>query len=312
MLQDTTLSIPFDILDMPSSFGFPWNQLTRLIMESVINFRIFNNIIIQCRNLVHGSFTIDVDLWSDRPTIEILDPIVFPNLLALQLRVNGVNDEILELQNTMRMLVFPSIKLFELSYSGLRLDLSLSAAVPSLYPHSTVSTIPLTCLVLANVMFIPVELLTLLGACTALEKFAFEPWSDNIQEILADLVEPSCDIPVPSLPNLTSFALVIDHGDFRIRALLQTVANLVQAWASNPERRRPLESIMVYNYENNPFRTGHAILVLEELRDLLGPWTWKDDCLAIAESGMVLQTRVVSDPFSLSKELDWFKECGSI
>ncbi|KAG5635476.1 hypothetical protein H0H81_011094 [Sphagnurus paluster] len=306
LINYATLGVHMGILAMPASSWFPLGQLTRLIMESRMDSRTFNNIIIQCHNLVYGSFTIDVDFSSDWPFTELRHPSIFPHLSALRLRVDGSSNALVEVEDTLRQLFFPAIKMFEFSYDGPRPDLSLSPAILSLYPHNTAITIPLTHLVLANVVLIPVELLTMLGACTALEKFAFEPLRKDLPEILADLVEPKCGIPAPYLPSLTSFILVVDHKD--LRALPRRLADLVKAWTNNPARRRPLESVIVYDCEDTTLGKDRAMLAFNELRELLGPWMEKDDGVAITESGMVLQAKMVYKPFRLSEQLDWFEE----
>ncbi|KAG5652915.1 hypothetical protein H0H81_003115 [Sphagnurus paluster] len=317
-LRDVTFNIRSDMLAIPSSFGFPWAQLTHLNLLHRITPHAFTHIILQCRQLVHASFSVNIQQRSllSPPAEQSQDLVVLAYLVKLRLRIYGSGRHYNIVQNTMAHLVFPSMKNFELY--GVGAEFSVSLIFPSLHTHNiniyAASAILLTRLVLVSIYcYDGSEFASMLRACTALETLAIQATEDYI-EILAVLSDPIGNIPPPSLPSLTSFVLVIEvSGSLSLPTKLN---RLVRAWMSNPARCRPFGACTIYALEEI-YDTGITEEILGEIRVLLGPWREIDEpggCVAIAHSGMVLRTRHVSAGFTLTGQddnwlgFDWPKE----
>ncbi|KAG5635477.1 hypothetical protein H0H81_011095 [Sphagnurus paluster] len=299
------------VLDIPSSFGLPWGQLTRLRLFQLMTPLSFNWIIFQCPHLVHASFSVDIqqrtefdsDEWSP-------DLFTLAHLVTLRLSIQGVSPEGETVENTIRRLVLPSMRDFELYVDNSRQKFPLSPIFPPLHTYKTSpgSAMSLTRLVLVNTYSNQrSEFASMLCACTALETLAMQFMKNCSEEVLAVLLQPTDTIPPPSLPSLAAFIWVIDAGDTSGFAL--KLNNLVQAWTSNPARCRPFGAVTIYALGEY---AAELKLIKDEFREikvLLGPWREGrqiDGCVAIAHSGMVLRTRTEAWTFTLTgKDDQW-------
>ncbi|KAG5638418.1 hypothetical protein H0H81_012749 [Sphagnurus paluster] len=308
-LRDVTLGLSIypDILGQPLSFEFPWAQLTRLTIKDLTPYA-FHHIITQCYQLVNGSFKIDLGLPSDLETPqESAQPITLAYLSTFRLKISDIdNVGIGVVDNILSKLVLTSLKCLELCAMDINHEPSLPSTISSLHNTLTPSTVLLTHLVLINACHKINQLSAMLRVCNMLETFAFQSNNSCAELIFGALLKPTDGSPVPSLPSLTSFFLVIEPRDLEL--LPERLSTLVHKWASNPMRRRPLELITVYDYDEIYRETDDVVLVFSEMRQLLGPWTKTGGYEAVAESGMVLITEMVYHPFDLSEELGRLQE----
>ncbi|KAG5635420.1 hypothetical protein H0H81_011325 [Sphagnurus paluster] len=311
-LRDVTLGISSSVVAMPPDFEFPWAQLTRLVLEEITD-SAFYHIFTQCRSLVRASFRVNLDRGSQLSFPgELPDRFVFQNLEALRL-------QFCEYERgssiTMNAVSFPVMKNFELSAMESSFLNSIHTIATLLNTHSPTSAALLTCLVLTNVEVDHYHFATMLGACLALEKLAVESHPDLEDDTLIALLGDTraSSPPAPSLPNLTAFALVANDQIFD--TLPQQLSRLVYKWSSNPARRRPFNAVFVYYDDVNGYYEPKG--VFQELRELLGPWRINNPVQSIAESGMILRTRMISkilndlgppvEIFNLSSELKWLE-----
>ncbi|KAG5649886.1 hypothetical protein H0H81_001642 [Sphagnurus paluster] len=314
-LRDVTLGISSDIMAMPSRFVLPWASLTRLVLE-LISDCAFYCIITQCSSLVRASFSVDLNLDSDLSyPVQLTDQFVFPHLEALQLQFYGYERAPSIAEITINALSFPAMKNFELSAIESAFVVPTHTVATLLNTYNTTSAMLLTCLVLTNIVVDHYHFATMLGACLALEKLAVESNTRRRDKTLIALLGNTrvSSPPAPSLPNLTSFALVVN--DRISDTLPQKLSSLVHKWGSNPARRQPFEALFVYYDDTNGWCEPEGIF--QELRELLGPWRTDDQVEAIAESGMILKTQKIStilneqmppmENFNLSLELEWFE-----
>ncbi|KAG5649885.1 hypothetical protein H0H81_001641 [Sphagnurus paluster] len=315
-LRDATLGISSDIIALPAHFEFPWANLTRLDLFEPITDRAFYHIIKQCSSLVRASFSVDLDLYSELSFPgELPDRFFFPKLEALQLQFCGYEREPSVAEITIASLSFPAMKQFQLSAIDSAMVVPLYTVASMLNIQNNRSATLITCLVLTNIVIDHYNFATMLGACLALEKLAVESnWDSKYDTLIALLGDAQISSPpAPSLPNLTSFALVAN--DKIMDALLRKLSSLVHAWSSNPARRRPLETISVYYHDTDGFYDPQW--AFSKLRKLIGLSRTDDEVETIAESGIVLKTHMISkilndhfpprETLDLALELDWFR-----
>ncbi|KAG5635003.1 hypothetical protein H0H81_012739 [Sphagnurus paluster] len=317
-LRDATLNIRSDMLAISSSFGFPWSQLTHLNLLHRITPHAFAHIILQCPQLVHAQLSVNIQQGSLlSPPEKPRDLAVLAHLVKLRLRIYGDGRHYDIVESTMAHLAFPAMKNFEVC--GDTADFPASLIIPSLHTNNisicAAGANLLTRLVLVSVYcHADSEFASMLRACTALESLAIQAIAEHTQ-ILAVLLEPTDNIPPPSLPSLTSFVLVIEV--IGAPSLPTKLNCLIRAWTSNPARCHPFGAFTIYSSEIVDADLGIVEEVFREIRVLLGPWREIDEpdgCVAIAHSGMVLRTRHVSPRFTLTGKddhwlgVDWPKD----
>ncbi|KAG5636668.1 hypothetical protein H0H81_007230, partial [Sphagnurus paluster] len=234
------------------------------------------------------------------------DLFILAHLLTLRLRIDRFGPHWDIVEDTIRRLVLPSIQNFELYISDAGLEFPLSPIFPALHASSTGGAMLLTRLVLVNTCLDQrSEFASMLRGCTALETLAMQFSIDCSEEVISVLLEPTDTIPPPSLPSLTAFVWVIDRD---LPGFALKLSDLVRAWTSNPARRRSFEAVTIYALSDHQTDTTELTTeAFKEIKALLGPWREggePNECVAVAHSGMVLRTRIVSEWFTLTGIID--------
>ncbi|KAF8054639.1 hypothetical protein FPV67DRAFT_1081176 [Lyophyllum atratum] len=314
-LRNALIGVPSGIVDDSSLFAFPWGRLTRLDMPCPMSAQTFSRIICQCVGLYSGSFTVDLEqsLVTDGSTIPE-STITYEHLAVLRLMLEGSGEGSTVEENivaeTLSKLKFPSIQTLDFSVdSGSEFEFPL---IPILSTISSGGQIPLRCLVLSNVFPEADELAHLLTTCTSLEKLGLQIPEMAPEDILEILLQGMGDThPVPSLPNLESFAIAISDWDVDEPVQIsKAFVDLIRLWTTSTSRHSQLQSVSLYWCSDEAELTDCAKTVFAAIREELGPWNYDrdDNSCGTTESGLSLRTQVTEPEFDFSQTLGWYQE----